>query len=55
MLRKPKKSTQDTLFDKTETKLLISSSKPRIHEKFPKSTRENNRQKSKFLLISIIL
>ena len=31
---KPKKSTHDTLFDETETKLLVSGSKPQIHEGF---------------------
>ena len=34
MLQKPKESTHNTLFDGIETKLLVSNSKPRIHEGF---------------------
>ena len=34
MSRKSEVSTHDVLFDKIETKLLISNSKPRIHEGF---------------------
>lgn len=34
MSRKLEKSTHDTFFDGTETKLLVSSSKPQIHERF---------------------
>ena len=34
MLQKPEESTHNTLFNGIETKLLVSSSKPRIHEGF---------------------
>ena len=38
MLQKSEKSKHDTLFDRIETKLLVFSSKSRIHERFLKST-----------------
>ena len=39
MLQKPKESTHNALLDGTETKLLVSSNKPRIHEGFLESIR----------------
>ena len=39
MLRNPKESTNDALFDGTEIKLLVSGSKLRMHERFFESTK----------------
>ena len=39
MSQNPIESTHDTLFNGTETKLLVSSNKSRIHEGFLESTK----------------
>ena len=51
MSQKSEESTYNTLFDGTKTKLLFSNSKPQIHERILKYTRDSlNPQgdKSKF-------
>lgn len=41
MSQKSEESTYDTLFDGTKTKLLFSNSKPQIHERILKYTRDS--------------
>ena len=49
MSQKSEESTYDTLFDGTKTKLLFSNSKPQIHERILKYTRDSlNPQGDKF-------
>ena len=39
MSRKPEENIYDTLFDTTESKLLVSGSKPQIYKEFLECTR----------------
>ena len=41
MSQKSEESTYNTLFDGTKTKLLLSNSKPQIHERILKYTRDS--------------
>ena len=57
MSQKLEESTHNTLFDETKTKLLVSSSKPRIHKRFPWIYKEITRihQRKNLTKICILL